>query len=105
MEKLGKITDDVKEILEKDAAARDSDNVLMYKYLGIIGNRINVDFDRVSVTSFFKNVGKNGIPSLETVGRCRRKLQEKHPELRGSEYVERKRREREDDFRSYAREV
>lgn len=102
---LHKITDDVRDILETDAASRDSDNILMYKYLGVIGNRMNVDFDRVSVTSFFKNVGKNGIPSLETVGRCRRKLQEKHPELRGSEYVDRKRREREDDFKTYAREA
>ena len=82
MGELRKTTDLVYDILKQDEAARDSDNVLYCKVLEYYGKRLNVDFNRVSVM---------------------RKLQEEYYELRGSENVERERRAREKDFRSYAR--
>ena len=103
MGELRKTTDLVYDILKQDEAARDSDNVLYCKALEYYGKRLNVDFSRVSVISFFSSVKRSQIPSIETVGRCRRKLQEEYYELRGSENVERERRAREKDFRSYAR--
>ena len=102
MGELRKTTDLVYDILRQDAAARDSDNVLYCKVLEYYGRRLNIDFSRVSVISFFTSVKRSDIPSIETVGRCRRKLQEEFRELRGSDNIERERRAREKDFRSYA---
>ena len=105
MTELRKTTDLVYDILIHDAAARNSDNELYCKVLEHYGRRMHVDFDRVSVINFFRLAKRNNIPSIETVGRCRRKLQEEYAELRADEYVERKRMKRETEFRSYAREA
>lgn len=100
---LRKTTDLVYDILVKDAATRDSDDELYVKVLDYYGARLGVDFGRVSASSFFKNYRKYRIPSIETVGRCRRKLQEEHAELGASDLVTCERLERETEFRDYAR--
>lgn len=103
MGELGKTTDIVQSILRQDAATRDSDSLLYCKVLERYGRKLGVDFTRVSVDSFFRSYKKYNIPSVETVGRCRRKLQEEYPELRGSEATEAQRGAREKQFRHYAR--
>lgn len=100
---LRKTTDLVHDILVKDAASRDSDDKLYIKVLDYYGVKLGVDFNRVSATSFFKYYRKYRIPSIETVGRCRRKLQEEYTELGASNLVACERLEREADFREYAR--
>lgn len=102
---LKKTTDLVYNILLNDADARNSDNVLYCKVLEYYGKRLDIDFNRVSVVSFFKTVRRAGIPSIETVGRCRRKIQEQHAELMGDDDVTILRQDREQDFRAYALEV
>lgn len=49
------------------------------------------------------NLASWGIPSIETVGRCRRKLQHDYPELCGNDTVEGFRTVKEAEFRDYAR--
>ena len=105
MKELRKTTDLVYEILTQSVSARNSDDDLYCKVLEVYGRRMGVDFNRVSVMSFFKCARRNSIPSIETVGRCRRKLQEEYIHLRADEDVERKRYDREATFRTYAREV
>lgn len=100
---LKKTTDLVYGILLDDKAARDSDNVLYVKVLEYYGAKLGVDFNRVSVSSFFKHYRGYHIPSIETVGRCRRKLQEEYPLLCASDLVTCERLERETEFRDYAR--
>ena len=103
MGELGKTTDLVRDILLEDTATRDSDGLLYCRILEHYGKRKGIDFTRVSVDSFFRAYKKYQIPSIETVGRCRRKLQEEYPELRGSEGVRAQRNTREKQFRNYAR--
>lgn len=103
MGELRTVTEQVYSILQQDAAARDSDSTLYCRVLEIYGKEKNIDFDRVSVLNFYKLYKSKGIPSIETVGRCRRKLQEEYPELRGSDQVEVQRGAREKQFRHYAR--
>ena len=43
------------------------------------------------------------LPSIETVGRARRKIVEQYPDLAGDKKVKDVRRENEDTFRHYAR--
>lgn len=38
---------------------------------------------------------ENNLPSYESITRCRRKLQEEHPELRGKKYLQRQERQSE----------
>ena len=103
MSELRKTTELVRDILTQSVSARNSDNVLYCKVLEYYGKRMDVDFNRVSVISFFNSAKRASIPSIETVGRCRRKLQEEYMELRADEDVERKRMKRENEFREYAR--
>lgn len=103
MGELGKTTDLVHSILRVSQESRDSDSVLYCKVLERYGIKLGIDFTRVSVASFFKSYKNYNIPSIETVGRCRRKLQEEYPELRGSDAVEAQRGAREKQFRHYAR--
>lgn len=77
---------------------RESDDILYMKMLERDG-RFN--FENISVVSFFKNRTKTDIPSLETVGRARRRVQENRPDLRGSKQIQRARRKREKQFKEY----
>lgn len=101
---LRKTTELVHDILIKNAAARDSDDELYIKVLDYYGVKLGVDFGRISATSFFKYYRKYRIPSIETVGRCRRKLQEEYAELAANSDVTFGRMERESEFVHYARE-
>lgn len=89
----------VKEILEKFPATRDNDQILYYRVCEAINEK--------ALTSNFGYVLLHRkdfeLPSIETVGRCRRKLQEKNPDLRASSKVEGFRAEREAEFREYAK--
>jgi len=46
----------------------------------------NIDITTLSTRDFLKGLHSKQYPSFEGVGRCRRKLQEKHPELRGTKW-------------------
>lgn len=100
---LKKTTDLVYNILTQYEATRDSDNELYIKVLEYYGAKLNVDFNRVSVSSFFKHYRGLHIPSIETVGRCRRKIQEEYTDLCASDFVTAEREDREAEFRDYAR--
>ena len=100
MEKsLQSTTELVKEILERFPATRDNDQLLYYRVCEAINPK--------SLTSNWGYVLLNRkefmIPSIETVGRCRRKLQEKNSDLRASSKVKGFRAEREAEFREYAK--
>ena len=100
---LTKTTDLVYDILIHDTDARNSDDKLYVKVLEHYGDKLGVDFNRVSVTNFFNVYKRHSIPSIETVGRCRRKIQEEHADLMGNEEVTTGRHDREKAFRDYAR--
>lgn len=76
-----KLYDKVKDLLTKYPALRDSDKKLTWsvwmRELNM-NNNDSLTYDKyLQATSF------------ETISRCRRKIQERHPELRGSDWVNR----------------
>jgi len=101
MKSIKKTSDLVKEILEKVPATRNSDMLLYY--------HVCLEIDRTVLKLPFwvvlLDLKGHGLPSIETVGRARRKLQRDYPELAGSDKVEAMRTVREEQFRSYARQV
>jgi hypothetical protein len=93
----------VKEILENDKRARNSDTYLYLQVLYKVGLIKGIDVNAMSVTEFLLKRNELGFPCYETCSRARRKVQEEHPELAGSDDVEAQRIINERVFRDYAR--
>ena len=86
----------VKEILIKSVKARNSDAYLYCKVIEKISKGAS---DR----PFKEVIADVDLPKYDTVTRIRRKLQEKNPNLQGSDRVRDYRTENEEAFRKYAR--
>lgn len=93
----------VKEILENDKRARNSDTYLYLQVLYKVGLIKGIDVNAMSVTEFLLKRNELGFPCYETCSRARRKVQEEHPELAGSDDVEAQRIINERVFRDFAR--
>ena len=96
-------TDIVKDILERNEDARNSDNVLYVKVCAVIGREHGIDINSMSMPTFLLNLKEHGFPAFETVRRTRQKLQAENEELRASSTVEGFRMLNEEIFREYAR--
>lgn len=109
LKKMGKLrelrttTELVKDILKGCPEARNSDNILYIKVCENIGNEKGIDIEKMSMPHFLLNLKDMGLPSIETVGRCRRKIVEQCPELAGNDAVQYGRAENEESFKRYAR--
>lgn len=94
--KFMKLKEFVKPILEQSEPTRNSDDVLYFqvctKLLG----------DNLSLKHVLLNRKDLRIPSYESVGRARRKLQEDYPELRARPEVEERREELAQEYRAMA---
>lgn len=88
----------VEDALINDPKLRDDDNLL---YIHIC-KRINPIVIGMNFETVLTNRAHMGIPSMETVGRCRRKIQETHPNLRSSKKVEDARYEHYKEVMEYA---
>lgn len=97
MAKISIVEPIVEEALRINPNTR-GDNFLLY--IAVLKKYIN---PRMSLEAVFENHKTLGIPSLETITRCRRKLQEKNPELRDS-VADKVRRTDEKEFVEYSRE-
>ena len=69
-------------------------------YVEILNHFIDV---KMSLQDVFLNHVALGIPSLESITRCRRKLQEKNPSLRDEKAVKIRAKE-EEEYKDYARD-
>ena len=100
MKNLKTIESKVKAILQKNEEARNDDMTL---YL-IVCNTCLKDAGAMSFAEVMEQYKYLGLPSFESVGRTRRKLQAKYPELAGNARVRRLRAEGEKAYRKYAKD-
>ena len=70
---------------------RDDDNKLLAKLWESEFDILAWDIEDFTATNFLNMLADDDFSKPEAVTRCRRKLQEKHPELRGTKYIERHR--------------
>ena len=70
----------VKTALIKNVKARDFDTILFGQVLLDLGFDLNI-----SLRDFLKGNYEQEIPSFKSIERCRRKMQEIHPELQGTQ--------------------
>lgn len=95
----------VKEILQSDERARNSDSFLYLRVLSHFEKEQRKDIGQMPIALFLINMGKLGIPPFETVRRTRQKIQRQFPELAGCSRVEIGRAIREEEFREFARSI
>ena len=93
----------VKEILEKDQQARNSDSLLYLRVLRRIETEQIEKLNGVTVVDFLLNYQGKVYPPFESVRRARQKLQRAYPELAACEEVQEYRAEKELEMREYAR--
>jgi len=85
--KYFRLKNEIHFILKTFPETRDNDNFLISKIIKDISEH---DLKRISANSFLISIEMGEYGSLESITRCRRKLQEKFPELRGKLWKSRK---------------
>ena len=103
MKQLQSITRIVENILIQDEQTRSSDGLLYIKVLEAIGNERSINYLIMPIPVLLTNLKKLDLPPIDTVGRVRRKIQRKNPELKATKEVEKFRTEREELFKEYAK--
>lgn len=86
-------------ILKEHPEARNSDEVL----ISMVDTDINPTVAKMPYWVVMHNRAKYGLPTCESIRRCRQKLQSEHPELGSHEKIARVKREREKEYREFVR--
>ena len=91
-QKMFSVLDEVSKFLTKYPSLRDNDERLManiwWKFLG------ESEIDNMSARDILKRLAKGDLPSYESISRCRRKIQETTPILRGTTWEARHKRQK-----------
>ena len=88
MKKLFSVIEDVEKFLTKYPPLRDDDERLMANiWMSHIGN-----LESQNGADILRMLAKHKLPSYESVSRCRRKIQEIKPKLRGEKWAKRQTR-------------
>ena len=93
MENLKTVSALVKNILEHDHKARNTDNHLYLR---------GIDIHAMTVPVFLKELDRRSFPGFETVRRSRQKVQATYPDLAPSEAVGKRRAKNEVVYREFA---
>lgn len=99
-QKLNTLAIKVEEILRNESKTRDDDNVLYAYFL----NSLGVSVRKTSFWEITRRVVNGDLPSMESVGRVRRKVQELNPELVGTAEKRKIRYKAIDDYKEFARQ-
>ncbi len=92
-------TELIKTILEQQPETRSSDNLLYIEVLKSCSNRQVLD---MPVRMFYQKMKELQLPSIESIGRCRRKLQHENAKLRATPEVQDWRYDKEAEFMRFA---
>lgn len=98
MTKLKEMEKTLTAILRECPQTRGDDDLLYVKFLA----KKKISLSKFSAKDFILEYRKNGLPTIESVGRCRRKIQERYPHLKPTEKKMLKRKAVADSFYSYA---
>ena len=100
MSNLRTLTELVRIVLEQQPETRSSDNLLYIEVLRRCTNQKVLD---MPVWMFYQNQREWQLPSIETVGRCRRKAQQENPHLKATAEVQGFRYDKETEFVQFAK--
>lgn len=100
MSKIKKIEPLVKKVLERDEEARNDDFYL----IGNVYYNINKNIKNMPFLYVIANHKELGMPSFESITRCRRKLQSEYEHLKASKKMQEIRLDLEQEFIEYSKE-
>ena len=92
----------VQEILINESSSRNSDNLLFYLVCKKLLADQGKDIDGMKFGKLILSLKKFGLPQFETVGRVRRRLQRKYPELQANEEIRDGRMNQCENFKEFA---
>lgn len=95
----------VKKILEQEPETRNSDMFLYAELVQRIENEIGGDITGQPFCFVLCNLKELGLPSIESVGRARRKIQEQNPHLQSEKKVKKMREVQEEEYRKYSKGI
>jgi hypothetical protein len=100
---IASIKDNIKLFLTKYESMRDNDNELIAFYWYRVMKTNGIDESKYTSLNFLGDYSKGKYPSAESIRRCRQKIQEQFPQLRGKSY--KNRHENEQDFRNQIKSI
>lgn len=103
MKKLLNVQEKVKGLLTRYPETRNNDMLLYVKFAKLIDEEYQQNALKRPFEDVVLKLEEYHLPTFGSVGRARRKLQEKYPELRADDKVEYFRVEEEQKYREYAR--
>ena len=96
---LKQLKDIVIETLKQGETFKENDDELYFAVCVKVNSRISDRLlSNMTVGEFFGNRKKYGLPTYESVSRCRRKAQEENPALRPCKKVQEARKIKQDEF-------
>ena len=102
MENLKTVSALVKNILEHDTKARNTDNHLYLKVLEHYSGLRGIDIRSMPVPVFLKELDNHSFPGFETVRRSRQKVQATYPDFAPSESIGRRRTKSETVYKDFS---
>lgn len=102
MSELKTVSALVKNILEQDEKARNTDNYLYFKVLEHYSELREIDIHSMTVPLFLKKLDNHIFPGFETVRRSRQKVQAAYPDLAADKAVEKLRDKNESVYQDFA---
>lgn len=103
MEEMKTTTEIIMIIMMVDPDTRNNDNLLYLRVLSALGEQHDIGYLNMRVVDFFRLLPQLDVPTIETVSRIRRKLQQKYPALQSTKKIKNHRAEREKMFRQFAK--
>lgn len=95
---LRKLEKTVREIMVEDPVTRGDDDILYVRVLKKAGIEIN----NITAETYIMNYRRLKLPTIESVGRCRRRVQAKDETLKPTPEIELKRRKTEQSYYFYS---
>jgi hypothetical protein len=95
---LRKLEKTVREIMIEDPVTRGDDDILYVRVLKKAGIEIN----NITAETYIMNYRRLKLPTIESVGRCRRRVQAKDETLKPTPEIELKRRKTEQSYYYYS---
>lgn len=98
--KLKTISAEVKELLQKYPRARDDDMLLYSYYMNLKGYSWNI-----TVSELYYLQKEGNLPTFESIGRARRKVQELNPDLAPSKKAKELKDINEEEYEEFSKET
>lgn len=95
---LRKLEKTVREIMVEDPVTRGDDDILYVRVL----KRAGIEINNITAETYIMNYRRLKLPTIESVGRCRRRVQAKDETLKPTPEIELKRRKTEQSYYYYS---